>query len=147
MHCLLNYISFSLVRMSFVSKLPGTYVTVSYIFIMFQLCTDNYFKKNIQTHSPCFHKEALQGTLEIIWSNILLNGSGYPGSCQAKSWFFPAREISPLLWAYYSSCSHGEDIFSYIQDRISPEATIPIASSPTTMQPCKERTSTLSVAF
>lgn len=59
--------------------------------------------KKIHTSSPCFYKETLQSTLEIIWSNILLNRPGYPGSCQAKSWYFPAREISPLLWASYSS--------------------------------------------
>lgn len=45
------------------------------------------------------------------------------------------------------NCSHGEDVFSYTQDKISPEATIPIASSPTTMQPFQERTSTVSIAI
>lgn len=121
---------------------------VSYVFITLQLCSENCSE---QFEQSAFHEESLQGRLQIISSSLLLKGwsgfrSGYWGPVKLNLEFFQQGRFHYFSGQLISmvSCLHGEAVFSYLQDRISPEAAIPTPPSPTTMQPCKERTSHLS---
>lgn len=77
---------------------------VSYVFITLQLRSKNCFLNNHQTNSPHFMKKHCKAGWRsfhpiFCWKPGFR--SSYCGPNQAKSWIFPARDISLLLWATY----------------------------------------------